>query len=232
MFLAFLMFLSVIVSTLVSIFYEVPLLLTGSVNSIIFIVGSAAIFRKYEKERALNLLNKLSRFAQDFHELALKVDSQDKDTRIVRVIDSIPYHDRAESKIPSEQIHIIKRSVGNAQTLVNAWFDEYEEKLDFFINNPTFLVKNFGALIKGFRRLLFEYHGKVVKESIDFMNEAGKIEKNGFEKFNKFKVKYNDLTNRFRSFLKDVEDAGYGKHTETGWDVDGIFEELEVEILK
>ncbi len=230
MLLAFLVFLALVFFALISIFIEVPSWFVWLVNSIIFIGGTVVLFIRYEKMRVFDLLSKLNRIVQDFHELALEVREQDKDTRFVQVIDSVPSHVRTEAKIPIAQIDVWKTSIRNAQSLVDAWYNEYKDRLDFFVQNPKFQVKNFESLIKGFRRLRFDYHEKVVEESISFMEKAGSMNEEGIEKFNKFKVKYNDLANRFESFLKDVKEAGYDAGGE-GWKVDGIFKELKVEII-
>jgi len=229
MLLAFLMFLAVVFFASASLFYTVPLWVTGLTNSIIFVIGTVVLFSRYEKMQVFDLLGKLSRIVKDFHELALKVKAQDKDTRIARVIDAVPYGTRTIADIPSEQIHVYKRGIDNAQELVDAWFDEYKEGLEFFLQNPKFQLKNFGALIMGFRRLMYDYHEKVVKESMNFIEKAGVINEEGIEKFNRFKTKYNDLANRLSSFLKDVKEAGYDIGGE-GWEVDGIFKELKVKI--
>lgn len=77
---------------------------------------------------------------------------------------------------------------------------------------------------------MYEYHKKVAEESISFMEKAGVINEEGIEKFNRFKNKYNNLANRFGSFLKDVKEDGYDIGGE-GWEVDGIFKELKVKTI-
>ena len=180
--------------------------------------------------RVFNLLSKLNRIVQDFHELALKADIQDKDTRIVQVTDSIPSHVRTEAKIPVEQIDVWKRSIRNAQELVEGWYDEYKENLGFFLNNPKFQEENFETIIRGFRRLMYGYNKEVVEESILFMEKADAMNEEGVKRFNKFKEKYNDLVNRLSSFLKDVKEAGYDAGGE-GWEVEGIFKELKDKMI-
>jgi hypothetical protein len=175
-------------------------------------------------------LRKLRRLAEDFHGLTVWVSVEQEDVRIVKMLDSVPYHSRAseaEVAIPYEQIHLYKHYISTANQLVRAWFDEHLTRLDFFVQNPGLLDrKNLVDLVKGFKRLVFEYYENVVEESIDFVNKSGVADKDAKVKFNNFRDRYNQFAERLRIFLKDLRDAGYD--IGSGWEVRSISKELEI----
>jgi len=175
-------------------------------------------------------LRRLRRLGEDFHDLTMGTRPQAEDFRILRILDFVPRHSREDVRgaaIGHQDVHLYKRCIHNAHDLLSGWFDEHQRRVDFFLQSPVLLDrKNLADLVNGFRRLVFEYHGRVVDESIDFVNEAGVEEKDARIKFNEFKDRYNQFAERLRSFLKDLKDDGYD--IGTGWEVRSVSKELQV----
>ena len=199
---------------------------------VIFLVGSVIMLEKHEKQEALDYIKKLKRFAEDFHDLALKSVPQHEDMRIHRIMDCVPYHAKAAEAgvaVPVDEIHLHKRLVQNSLDLVDGWFDDYSKRLDLFAQNPGLLdTKNLVDILRGFKRLVFEYYTRVVDESIDFTNKASVAHKEARLIFNAFKDRYNQFAEKLRTFLKDLKEGGYDAGD--GWAVASVSKELEIRV--
>jgi len=175
-------------------------------------------------------LRRLRRLGEDFHDLTMGTRPQAEDLRILRILDFIPHHSRDDLRgaaIGPQDVHLHKRCIHNAHDLLSGWFDEHRRRVDFFLESAVLLDrKNLADLVNGFRRLAFEYHERVVGESIDLANETGVEEKDARIKFNEFKDRYNQFAERLRSFLKDLKDDGY--EIGAGWEVRSVSKELQV----
>lgn len=232
--------------------YHLPLTLLGIdyiLLAYVFLAGYSFLSRMFSFDRQIlsisrvatttglfvkvantGYLTKLRRLADDFHDLALKSVPQHEDTRIHRIVELVPYHAKAAEAgvaVPEEQIHLTKRLVRNSLDLVDAWFDDYSKRLDFFAQNPGLLdATSLVDIVQDFKRLVFEYCTRVVDASIDFTNKAGVAHKEAKLIFNAFKDRYNQFAEKLRTFLKDLKEGGYD--TGTGWAVASLSKELEI----
>jgi len=201
---------------------------TAPATILAFLVSSTIMFRGHEKREAIDLLRRLNRLVQEFHSLNMEAKSQNRDIKMPRIVDFVSFQG---TKLPStDHVHLYKDEIRVTNDTLEGWFDEYNERLKFFLDYSKFLeIKTVGSLTKSFRRLLFHHYEKIVEASIDFINKAGIVDKEEAKtKFEEFKTNYNSFVDRFKIYCEDLKEIGLKVGD---WEPRTIAKDIDVKIL-
>jgi len=200
---------------------------TAPATILAFLVSSTITFRGHEKREAIELLRRLNRLVQEFYSLNVEAVAQSRDIRMTTIIEFVSYQG---SKLPSDHVHLYKDGVRAANDAFRGWFNEYSERLKFFMDRSKFLeMKTMESLTNGFRRLLFEHYEKIIDASIDFMNKAGFADREEATiKFEEFKTNYNSFIDRFKTYCEDLKEYGLKMD---GWEPRTIAKDIDVKTL-
>jgi len=180
---------------------------------------------KEEIKEVKDYLRRLKALADDFHDLALRADSQDKDIRMVTIAEVSFPPNAPELAARDKEIRLQRESIRSSYELINAWFDEFSERLKQFIENPKILQKqDLADLILGFKRLVYEHYVKVIIATIHFVNKFGGATESAIRKFREVKSRQLLFVDKTNAFTRDLRSAGY--QIGEGFELEYIKDEL------
>ena len=190
---------------------------------------SAYIMSKHQKEETQEHFRKLKRLTSDFCELVFIAQPQDRDIRMMTVIETASSAIRSEgwaSDICKDtEIRLSRELIRIADDLIEAWFDEFGERLELLTRNPKILDRDgLGELVFTLKRVIFQHYDTVIERSASLISKFYQKSERPEQKFEEFKTRYNGFVGRMDLFLKELADLGY--KTERGFDLRYITKKL------
>lgn len=202
------------------------LLFTPLMLVFVCFVYSVLLTHKYQLEEAREHLKRLSRILDDFEDVAFRSERQEKDIRMITLIQSPTRTGPYGLSIDGQLIGSRREMIRVADDLIEAWFDEFRIRVELLDRNPRLLGKDeLSDLVHGFKRLIFQHYDTVIERSISFITEFCQEEKRPVEKFEEFKFRYNGFVEKLKSFERDLSGVGY--RIDSGFDLRIVSKQLK-----